>query len=100
MNQKYLAIAAIVFIAWFSWFYRYDLDSHSVVLDRWTGSVITGGHRYDLSDSKQPETKEDCDSFTTFGAQFDCSERARKAREGADKSILESTIKAVKRMFE
>lgn len=52
MNQKYLAIAAIVFIAWFSWFYRYDLDSDGVVLDRWKGSVIFHGDgKYDLSEA-------------------------------------------------
>lgn len=53
MNQKYFAIAAIVFIAWFSWFFRYNLGSHMVVLDRWTGSVImSGDERSDLSEAK------------------------------------------------
>lgn len=47
MNQKFLAIAAIIFIAWFSWFFRYDLDNDRAVLDRWTGSVIFDGHDKD-----------------------------------------------------
>lgn len=45
MSQKYFAIAAIVFIAWFSWFFRYEPmpkseGSSSVMLDRWTGNIL------------------------------------------------------------
>lgn len=47
MNQKYLAIAAIIFIAWYAWFFRYDLDNDRAVLDRWTGNVIFDGHDKD-----------------------------------------------------
>lgn len=57
MNQKYIAIAAVVFIAWFSWFFRYDLSSteNGVTLDRWTGDLIfRGNHKADLSKAGQP----------------------------------------------
>lgn len=57
MNQKYIAIAAVVFIAWFSWFFRYDLSSseRGVTLDRWTGSLIFAGkYKADLSKAGQP----------------------------------------------
>lgn len=40
MNQKNIAVAAILLSAWFSWFFRYDLSGHGVVLDRWSGGLI------------------------------------------------------------
>lgn len=44
MNQKFIGIAAVVAITWFSWFYRYDPSAGSgTVLDRWTGVLIIRG---------------------------------------------------------
>jgi hypothetical protein len=42
MNQKYLAIAAVVFIVWFSWFFRYEpmvTNGAPMILDRWNGNI-------------------------------------------------------------
>ncbi len=50
-----MAIAAVVAIAWFSWFYRYDVSGGTgLVLDRWTGILIThyGGEAVDLSQAE------------------------------------------------
>jgi hypothetical protein len=39
--RKSVAIAAIAFVVWFSWFFRYEpADNGMVVLDRWTGWVV------------------------------------------------------------
>lgn len=51
MNQKYIVLAAIGFVAWFSWFYRYDASGgNGLVLDRWTGTMVSiRGDGFDLS---------------------------------------------------
>lgn len=50
VNLKYLAVAAIVFLIWFSWFFRYDLGTQHAVLDRWSGSLIYRGDKTILSE--------------------------------------------------
>jgi hypothetical protein len=63
MNQKYLAIAAVVFIVWFSWFFRYEpivTNGAPMILDRWNGNIFNPFHEggYWIDPQSKPVTEE------------------------------------------